>query len=46
MKPLTLDRIAEQGIGIRTGTYLRLAYVLKAGVQEYDYLHTAVFGMN
>lgn len=43
---LTLDRIAEIGIGIKTATYFKLLYPIYSGDDAYSILHTAVFGVN
>lgn len=43
---LTLERIAEIGIGIKTTTYFKLLYPIYTGDDAYSILHMAVFGMN
>lgn len=43
---MTLNRLAEIGMGIKTTTYFKLMYPIYTGVKEYGILHVAVFGMN
>jgi len=43
---MTINKLVNYGIGIKTTTYFKLMYPIYTGVREYGIMHVAVFGIN